>query len=143
MHNPESVLENEMHKILWDFEIQKDHLILARQPDLVIVHKKKRACWIVDFAVPADHSRVKLMEGKKRDKYLDLVQELKKLWNMKLMVIPFVICVLGKVTKRLVQGSENLEIRGQGETIQTIALLRLARILRRVLETWRDLLSNH
>ena len=25
MHNPESVLENEMHKLLWDFEIQTDH----------------------------------------------------------------------------------------------------------------------
>ena len=25
MHNPESVLENEMHKLLCDFEIQKDH----------------------------------------------------------------------------------------------------------------------
>ena len=41
MHKPESVLENEMHKILWDFEIQIDHLILARRPDLVIVKKKK------------------------------------------------------------------------------------------------------
>ena len=27
MHKPESVLENEMHKIPWDFEIQADHLI--------------------------------------------------------------------------------------------------------------------
>ena len=30
MHNTESVQENEMHKVLWDFEIQKDHLILGR-----------------------------------------------------------------------------------------------------------------
>ena len=33
MHNPETVLENEMLKIFWDFEIQTDHRILARQPD--------------------------------------------------------------------------------------------------------------
>ena len=57
MHNPESVQENEMHKILWDFEIQMDHLNSTRRPDLVIV-TKKRTCRIVDFAVPADH-RVK------------------------------------------------------------------------------------
>ena len=25
----------------WDFEIQTDHLILARQPDLLIVNKKE------------------------------------------------------------------------------------------------------
>ena len=38
---PRSVPENEMHKFLWDFEIQTDHLISARRPDLVIVNKKK------------------------------------------------------------------------------------------------------
>ena len=42
MHNPESVLENEMHKLLWDFDIQTDHLISARQPDLIIINKKRR-----------------------------------------------------------------------------------------------------
>ena len=29
MHNPESIQENEMHTILWDFEIQTDYLIPA------------------------------------------------------------------------------------------------------------------
>ena len=37
MHKPESILENEMHKILWDFEIQTAHLIPARRPDLVLI----------------------------------------------------------------------------------------------------------
>ena len=41
MDNLESVLENEMRKILLDFEIQIDHLILARWPDLVVLNKKK------------------------------------------------------------------------------------------------------
>ena len=94
----------------------------------------------MDFAVPADH-RVKLKESEKKDKYLDLARELKKLWNMKVMEIPIVIGALGTVTKELIQGLEDLEIRGQEETIQTVALLRSTRILRRVLETWGDLLS--
>ena len=42
MNNPESILENEWHKPFWDFEIQIDHLISARRPDLEIVNKKKR-----------------------------------------------------------------------------------------------------
>ena len=33
MHNPESVQENEMHKIHRDFEMQTDHLISARSSD--------------------------------------------------------------------------------------------------------------
>ena len=82
MHNPTSVLEDDIHKLLWDFDIQTDHLILARRPDLIIINKKKRTFKIVDFAVPADHS-VRLKESEKNDKYLDLVRELKKLEHEK------------------------------------------------------------
>ena len=58
---------------------------------------------------------------------------------MKVMFILIVIDALGTVTKGLIKGLEDLGIRGQGETIQTTALLRSTRILRRVLETWGDL----
>ena len=78
MHNPAPVLENATNKLLWDFNIQTDHLIPARRPDLIIINKKKRTCKIVDFAVLTDH-RIKLKECEKKDKYLDLVRELKKL----------------------------------------------------------------
>ena len=57
-----------------------------------------RSCKIVDFAVPADYS-LKLEEIEKRDKYLDLARELKKLWNMKVIIIPIVIGAFGTVTK--------------------------------------------
>ena len=53
MHNPESIFENETHKILLDFDIQTEIVISARRPDIVT----------------ADH-KVKLKEGQKRDKYL-------------------------------------------------------------------------
>ena len=36
-HEPESVLENEDYKSLWDFRIQTDHFIEARRPDLAVV----------------------------------------------------------------------------------------------------------
>ena len=45
------------------------------------------------------------------------------------------------ITKGLLKGLEDLEVGGRVETIQMTALLRTVRILRRVLETWRDLLS--
>ena len=31
MHNQESAMENDTHKLLWDFEIQTDHQISAQQ----------------------------------------------------------------------------------------------------------------
>ena len=38
MHNPAPVLENDSHKLLWDFNIETDH----QRPDLIIINKKRR-----------------------------------------------------------------------------------------------------
>ena len=134
MHNPALVLENDTHKLLWDFDIHTDHLISARRPDLIIINKKKRICKILYFDVPADH-RIKLKECEKKDKYLDLARELKKLWNMQVTIVSIVIGAFGTVTKGLLKGLEDLEVGGRVETTQTTTLLRTARIVRRVLET--------
>ena len=46
-------------------------------------NNQQKSTWrIVDFTVPADH-RIKLKERDKKDKYIDLARELKKLLNMK------------------------------------------------------------
>ena len=88
----------------------------------------------MDFAIPADHS-VKSKENEKKDKYLDLAWELKKLWNMKATLIPIIIGVFGTVIKGLIKAVEDVEITGRMLTIQTPTVLRSTRILRRVLAT--------
>ena len=60
---------------------------------------------------------------------------------MKAMIVTIVIGAFGTITKGLLKGLEDLEVGGRIESIQMIALLRTVRILRRVLETWGDLLS--
>ena len=42
MHKPESVLEDEMLKILWDFDVQTEHLVSARITDLLSIKKKEK-----------------------------------------------------------------------------------------------------
>ena len=42
MHNPAAVLENGTPKLLWNFDIQTDHVMSARRPDLIVINKKKR-----------------------------------------------------------------------------------------------------
>ena len=42
MHNPAAALENYTHKLQWDFDIQTDHLISARRPDLIVTNKKRK-----------------------------------------------------------------------------------------------------
>ena len=77
----------------------------------------------------------------KKLKGSDLAWEFIKVRKMKMAFIPIVIGALGTVNKGLINGLEDMEITGQAETIQIHALLRSARILRRVLETRGDLLS--
>ena len=57
---------------------------------------------------------------------------------MQVTIIPIVIGAFGTVTKGLLKGLEEWEVGGRVETIQTTTLLRTARILTRVLETWVD-----
>ena len=60
---------------------------------------------------------------------------------MKVTIIPVVIGAFRTVTKGLLKGLEDLEVSGRVETIQTTEFLKTARLLRRILETWGDLLS--
>ena len=78
---------------------------------------------------------------KKKDKYFDFSRELKNLWNMNVTFILIVISALATITEGLIKELEDLEIRRQVKNNQTTALLKSKRIQRRVLDTWRDLLS--
>ena len=92
-----------------------DHLISARWPDLIIINNKKenlQNCGLCYPDWPQSNT-----ESEKKDKYLNLARELKKLWNIKATVIPIVIGAFGTVTKGLVKGLEDMEIRGWVETI--------------------------
>ena len=90
MNSPVPVLENDTHKLLWDFNKQMGHLIPARRPDLIIINKKRA------FAKLST-----LKECEKKDKYLDLARELKKLWNTKVTIVPIVIGAFDTITKGL------------------------------------------
>ena len=134
-HEPESVMENDVVKILWDVNIQCDHVIQARRPDIVVIEKEERICKLVDIAVPGD-SRICDKEVEKLEKYQDLKREVGRLWNMKkVVVVPVVIGALGCVSKDLKKWIESLDIQVNTAFLQKTALLGTARILRRVLES--------
>ena len=113
--------KNEMHKILWRIEIQMDHPILTKRSDLVLIIKK-RMCQLVDFTIHAD-LRITMKEREKMDKYWDLARELKKQWNMKMMVLSIVISALRIELKALEKRLGELEVRGRIKSIQITVLL--------------------
>ena len=130
---PESVLENEDYKILWDFSIQTDHIIEARRPDLVAADKKMRICKIIDFAFPED-SKIEEKVKDKIEKYQDLGRELQKICNVKVKIIPLVVGCLGAIPKQFGNRLKQVGITVGAPQVQKTLLLGTARILRKVLE---------
>ena len=85
MHNLESTLENEMHKILLEGEIQTHHIVLAIIPDLLSIKERKgKKENLSNRGICHSNGRkVKTKKKKKQtneeiDKNLDFARELKK-----------------------------------------------------------------
>ena len=132
-HVPEKVEETDRVKILWDFNIQTDHVVEHRRPDIVVLDKEEKRCQLIDIAVPGD-SRVALKEKEKVQKYQDLARELRKLWKVKVKVVPVVVGALGTIPKALEKYLESIGSTVKVELLQKAALLGTARILRKTLE---------
>ena len=127
----ESVHANKTYKLLWNFQVQTDHLTSARKLDWVIINKKKKK-WgetyrIVDFAVLADHRWI-IKENKETNSWI-LAENKKRQRNLWLTIILIMIGGLRTVHKRLVKGLEELDTKSRAGTIKTTALLRSAKIL--------------
>ena len=98
---------------------------------MVVVDKKKRRCNIINFAVPGD-SKIEEKEEDKTEKYQDLGRELKKIWNVKVKIIPIVVVSLGGVLFR--NRLKQIAITSGTARVQKTVLLGKARILRKALE---------
>ena len=80
---PASVVENGRVKIFWDFNIQTDHVIQHRRPNIVVLYKTERKCHLIDIAVPGD-KKIELKEHEKIDNYSKLRREVEKMWLFQL-----------------------------------------------------------
>ena len=76
-HTAEPVIETQRVKILWDINIQTDHVIEHRRPDIVVVDIDKMRAFLIDIAVPGD-ATVEEKEQEKMDRFQDLARELEK-----------------------------------------------------------------
>ena len=132
-HVPEKVLEKDDVKVLWDFNIQTDRVIEHRRPDVVVLDKAADLCHIIDVAVPGD-TRVASKEKEKVQKYQDLAREIRKLWKVRVKVIPIVVGALGTIPRSLEKHLDEIGCQVKVDLLQKAALLGTARILRKTLE---------
>ena len=53
-HKAEAIMENKKVETLLDFKIYVEKLINARRPDIGIIKKDLKECYIIDIAIPGD-----------------------------------------------------------------------------------------
>ena len=112
-HSPETVSENTTHKLHWDMNIQCDHTIEARMPDIVIIDKVEKSAIIVDVVILGD-KRISDKETEKIEKYQDIKREIQMLWSLrKVPVVPDIVGALGSVTHNFKKFMEQIGIESE------------------------------
>ena len=75
-------------------------IIIINRPSIIIRHNKKGTCLLTDVAIPGDRNEIKKEAGKIL-KYMGLVTEIQRMWNVQARVIPVKIGATGTMSKSL------------------------------------------
>ena len=129
-------MENEEVKVLWDFPIQTDKKLDHSRPDITMVDKENKVCWLIDVACPFDR-RIDQKENEKIEAYTELKYEVLKVWRtevQRVFIVPIIIGALGSVTKKLGKNLEMINFVKGVEPLQKACLLGTARMIRKVLD---------
>ena len=128
------LLKNDRVEILLDFSIQTEMKTDHNKPDLILLEKREKICYIADIAWPFD-TRIEKKEKNKIKNYTDLKYEILKMWKdevTKIYIFQVVIGVLGLILKNITRYLEIIGFDGL-EKLQKVCSLGTARILRKVL----------
>ena len=133
-HKPNVVTETDDGRvtIYWDKPIKTDGKGSYNRPDVVVIGREENTGYIVDFAIPMDH-HIKEKEEEKIDKYMDLQDEVRRQFRVKIVIVPIVLGALGTVPETLSKSLEKLEIDDIIGILETAVLTSTTAILRRVL----------
>ena len=122
---------------MWDTPVNTDRTITANRPDIVIKDSVNSTCKLIHMTVPSDRNN-ELKEIQMKSKYKDLELEIQRMWQMKIVVIPAVIGVLGTVKKGMVENIKKVSEAATVTEVQKICMLGSAWILRKELSVWTE-----
>ena len=121
-----------MVEIWWDQTVITPTKFEANRPDLMIVDRRSKEWFMVDFSVPFDPNVAK-KEEEKISKYKDLAAEVARMNTVKVEVVPIVVGALGVVSKDLLGWLKKLGVGDVVGGLQTAAVIGTGAILRKVL----------
>lgn len=133
-YTPAAILENEDYRMYWDRSVITDRKILANRPDIIVTYKTQKQTYVIDITVPNTHN-LQQSYGEKLNKYCELAEEIKKMWQQdKVTILPIIISTTGVVPKSLSKNLEIIDIHPHVVTkIQKAVLLNTCNTVRKFL----------
>ena len=114
--------------------LQTDLHLDHNGPDIVVLEKKERVCYIIDVACPFN-MRVLEKEQEKIDHCQDLKIEVQKIWSCRrVSIIPIIFGALGTICKNF-KTWYKIGLYGNTTLLQMACSLDTAKILRRIMDT--------
>uniref|UniRef100_A0A8D8TN34 Reverse transcriptase zinc-binding domain-containing protein n=1 Tax=Cacopsylla melanoneura TaxID=428564 RepID=A0A8D8TN34_9HEMI len=134
-YKPESILENEKHKLYWNRTMHTDKTVAHNRPDITLICKQEQTTYLIDIAIPGD-TNVAAKEQEKVTKYIPLAVEMKEIWKQKkVIVIPVVISATGVTSKNFMRHIEKIKVpKYIHSIIQKAVILKTANTVRKFLQ---------
>ena len=132
-HQPLPIAENGEVRITRDMTISTDKVLKHNWPDITLVHKDTKKWTLIDIAVPVDQN-IPRTEEEKVEKYQELAFEIRRVHGAsKVIIIPIMTGVLGSASKGAKTWFGKLEVPDLLGSVQLLAILGTAHLLRSVL----------
>lgn len=135
-YQPTSLLENEEVKLYWDYPIQTDHTVEGNRPDIILLFKKDKKCFLIDISVPEDRNTC-AKHAEKIRKYIPLADDMKQTWRLNSVeILPIVVSATGLIPTLLHGCLKKLSLPpGIYIELQKAAILATCAIVRRTMAT--------
>jgi hypothetical protein len=143
-YTPETILENDTHKIYYDRAILTDRTIHYNRPDITILDKIHKTALLIDVAFPNTHN-IQNTVTEKLSKYTDLKDEITRMWKLSnVTIVPLVISTTGVVPNQIHNAIEMLFLPPTSCILmQKAVILNTCRIVRKFLQTDTHALPQH
>ena len=107
---------------------------MANRPDIIIKNEKDKTCIMIDMAIQEDRNVIQ-NGAKKKLKYRGLCVEIKRMWNIKCMIIPIITGATGIVTKVLKKHLEAIPGKHSIDSLQKTVIRGTSHVIRKVLQS--------
>ncbi|XP_063891684.1 uncharacterized protein LOC135117143 [Helicoverpa armigera] len=134
-YTPQTVLENNTHKLYYDRAILTDRTVHYNRPDITLQDKINKVTYLIDIAVPNTHNLQKTIV-EKISKYEELKEEVTRIWRQdKVYVVPIVVSTTGVIPNHLHHSLKLIELKDSTYILlQKAAILNTCRIVRKFMQ---------